>query len=511
MQALGQTCSQLRRLVQDDIPGSSWLRSAELSFPRGHPLFKLPAQRIPHELSRLAALHRAVSKGQPAAVLRHEVWQGSSANPCASAFNQAGNLLLEKRSGDLVLSSLVEQGTRLVQQELWRVPAPAHPNTWWHLQASFAFSPDDSRVAIVFTPYDDSYQSNLNIEAEQGETVWDLLFVLDLSARTLHDVTHTPEFHDLSDLLLMQEGLFSPNSSLLLVPWVAFVDNAAAARIEIFRCADYQRLCLVEFGDFGAEIHRSAFSPDSLHFATAWPGQFHIHSVQGTLARVQVVVGHDALEDSQDHAQLIDWSVCGSHLAYWSSGLECIYLYDVSTWLLLATVRLPTISVACSGMDFGLSALVHASWSRDKLVVAVVSLSHLPDGQLDLVAMTRFAHFADMPVHPLGEELDTPAWCNGAWACMSPDGCFAAVSGPGCRVAVYTSQTRTRVFYQEFEAPEFELQPVAVLQHVVQMDWVQGGGALLVHCNAESYHLEAPDGRLRTEFHDWVILIKFLA
>ena len=513
VQALGQTCHQLRRLVQDDIPGSSWRRSAELSFPPGHPVFSVPEQHIPRELSRLAAVHEALNKGKVAALLELSIWQGTADEPCASSFNQAGDLLIEKRGDLLVMSRLTEEGSRISRQQLWSIAAPDAPHTWWHLACNFVFSPDDALVAVLYTPYDDSYAPHLNVEAEPQEEVWDRLFLLHVGTRTLHHVASTPEFHDIGDLLLMQEAQFSPNSELLLVPWIAYLENAASARIELYSCSNYQRLCLVTFAAFGPEVHRSAFSPNSRQFATAWPGQFHVHTVEGLLDKQQLVPGVMSLEPGQDQAQLIDWSACGSHLSYWSSGLEAIFVYETENYALLASIRIPTHCVTCSGMDFGLSALVHASWSRDRLAVAVLTLhdTQASRRQLDLVAMTRQATFDDIPNHPRGIEADMPAWCTGAWTCMSPDGCFAAVSGPGCRIAVYACHSPERVLYMEFAGPQFELLPVAVLQHVVQMDWVQDGSAIMVHCNAESYHLEAPTGRLRTDFHDWLMLIKFIA
>ena len=292
VQALGQTCSQMRRLVRDSIPGSSWQHCAELSFPPGHPVLAIPTQTIPQELSRLAALHCALKQGEVAATLELSLWQGCSEDPCASALSQAGDLLIARWGEQLVLSSLAQSGDRILRRQLWAVPAPPAPHTWWHTACHFEFAANNEAVAVSQTLYDDSDQPSQNINEEPQEDVWDQLFVLDLQSRALRPVAATPEFHNWDTLLLMQEAQFSPDSRFLLVPWAAYVENTAPARVEVYACETLARVCRVEFPQFRVVVYRCTFSPDSAHFATVWPGQFHVHSVRGRLSSHVLKNGH---------------------------------------------------------------------------------------------------------------------------------------------------------------------------------------------------------------------------
>ena len=117
VQALGHASKQLYNLMNDGIPGSSWLRAATLSLLPGHPLLafdpKGAAQSFPRKLHKLAALHKAITSGQLASVqemaLGHAAW---AQEPWASAVSPSGRWMVQRQCSQLVVASLP-----------WRLPA----------------------------------------------------------------------------------------------------------------------------------------------------------------------------------------------------------------------------------------------------------------------------------------------------------------------------------------------------------------------------------------------------
>ena len=132
VQSLGQTSQQLRALVHTGLPPASWLQSAVLSLPPGHPLLINPPQSMTRELTRLADLHAAIVQGRLAAVSELTFSQGLAEAPTSLAVSPSGRLTIAKQDGMLVLSRLAQSRSqgKLDAHDIWTLAAPAPPPPW---------------------------------------------------------------------------------------------------------------------------------------------------------------------------------------------------------------------------------------------------------------------------------------------------------------------------------------------------------------------------------------------
>ena len=142
VQALGQTCRQLRALTHTTIPEGSWRTSASLSLPAGHPLLTAPPDAWFQQLTRLANLNAAIFEGRLASVSGMTIGPSPAGAPTSVAISPSGRLMVAKRGPTLVLSRLVQsQPTGCLQAEdMWSMLAPPPSPPWGYTPASLGVS-----------------------------------------------------------------------------------------------------------------------------------------------------------------------------------------------------------------------------------------------------------------------------------------------------------------------------------------------------------------------------------
>ncbi len=328
-QALSQTCTSLRTLIQTGLPDSTLGSLARNTFPAGHPILAVHDSGLWTEIQKLAAMHASIRSGQIASSNTVSLFEGNQQPFDAPlTLDHAGGHALCQRSHQLQLYRLdfhdEQQATRLV----WTRPAPENHGDEEGICKIF-WSPDDRWAAIWYTIRD--YEDN---RSEFNAHGWfDVLHIVVMDTLETFEAVHTTQ---ISSMLAPH---MAPDSNLILIQWTD--PNSA---VDLYSISQRKVVATVNGpGAWRNRVHanadmRVAFAPDSLRFAFASPHRAHVYTVDGKLDFIMFPPG-SGWNFNHGERPLLAWSPVGTSLACLSlAEPELVQLFSAAQGLLECTV-----------------------------------------------------------------------------------------------------------------------------------------------------------------------------
>lgn len=488
VQALGQTCTQLRQVVRNDIPAASWRASCARSLHRDHPLLSTDSAHLPAALSQLAAVHGCVRSGRLQAFgtdlcLRHAlVYRCSALSPLGTHFLAIDDGGMTLRSRTAPLGSF--------DQAFW-LSTPPHPQFWGSCHYTLTWAPDESFLAVHCShpACRDGLDFSYVVQNYEVPAVWDLMYLLNVSTQDLVLVAQTPEYDHALKASVLQEPVFSHDGQILLIG--AYVNDSVTEMRILSRNASGWECTAV-----GAEPfllpNDSCFSPDNHYIASGSEHALVITSANDLIE----------LQCIRDGAPMA-YSACkfssnGALLACYRDTYT-LQVFDCKNWRHTASIDL--IAQACGSFFLGLT---HLALKSSK-----------PDGshELSIAPLPTLAYFESMDPYEVYENgtLCIPPWSwhrhqvTPAEGCLqntysheevalcafSPDGAFIATGGPGLQVSIVHCRTGACMLRHVFDTSAFQVQGLeagSISAGMQELTWLPSSAAILAHFEMHVRH-----------------------
>ena len=346
-QALSRACSSLHRVVQTSLPAATWAILARCNFLPGHPLPAADSWHMQAEMAQLVQFHASVRSGKCVRTANACMLKGSAARDLytdsPAYLSHSGELFVCLRAKEIRLYSLslsrADGGRdgdhdRPMASLIFSRPSMEGSNTAEHVECKCVWSPDDSWVAIWYTVRD--YDDPRNEFNANG--FFDVVYVLDVTAREVAEVMHTAEVETLNGVSI------APNGKLLSLYWHNY--PLECTQIDIFSRADQQLISRVE--DKGSRGNHLAWSPSSKYFAMPHNADVNVYSTAGSLKAV-LGSGIPASPQSLSWEQVV-WSPDESYLAFWRPGNpSALCIFETEQWTLVRSIAVQELETCDKG------------------------------------------------------------------------------------------------------------------------------------------------------------------
>lgn len=349
VQALGQTCIDLRRMVQQDLPECSWSSLALQSFPPTHPICMSRSPDIKSQLDTLARFHASVrskaarAPGIPGSFKR---WVCGLERPAynevgaaTSAVSHSGGLFLCQQDDSICLYSLdldLAGSTKPVASLEVSLPSvekhhDEHGRTWAYCRCFW--SPDDSWALICYRVRDQ------NDPRSHFSGIFGAICIYEMATMQVEAVTCSQAYEHLWGPTI------TPDSALFILPWTCLRSPGASNVFDVYSRATRQRICRVlpecqcPSSDLQGRLcfaaNRPSCAPSSRYFATAHAAGAHVYSTDGALAAVL----HTGLPHVLTGWQQVAWSPDGSQLAIWQPDCpSSLCIFETQGWTLATRI-----------------------------------------------------------------------------------------------------------------------------------------------------------------------------